>query len=434
MGSTIAVVLAGGKGDRMGILCHVRPKPALPFAGRFKVIDFSLSNCIYSGISDIAVLTDYQRDHMVDYLRQWHLTNAGAANFQVLEPGSGSYNGTADAVYKNLNHFDRSAVETVLILAADHVYKLDYRQMLAFHQEVKADITVGVIPVPIEQAHRFGTVTVDTNGEVLDFVEKSPMPQSNLASMGIYVFDRNVLAERLREDAGDLRSRHDFGYSILPKIVKQDRVFAYRFNGYWQDIGTIEAYYEVNMELTKEQPSFSLNGTSPILTQEQRLLPPYIGKQAIIKNSLISPGCVIRGCVENSILSPRVCVDEQAVVRNSVIMENTYIGYQSIVDRCVLDEGVNIGNYCYIGFSPGLTPSDLDVTVLGKGVTIPPHTAIGRGGKISPYVGPADFTTNVVLPGAVVSNGRQGDVFRYEERKYMRETEDARRKAHCHSG
>ncbi len=433
MSSTIAVVLAGGKGERMDILCHVRPKPTLPFAGRFKVVDFSLSNCIYSGINDIAVLTDYQRYHMADYLRRWHLMNASATNFHVLEPRNGSYGGTADAVYQNLAHFDKGMVEMVLVLAADHVYKLDYRQMLAFHQEVKADVTVGVIPVLMEQAHCFGTVTVDTNGKVLDFVEKSPMPQSNLASMGIYVFNRNILTERLREDAGDPRSRHDFGYSILPRMVKQDRVFAYRFNGYWQDIGTIEAYYSANIELTKEPPTFSLNGTSSVLMQEQRLSPPYIGKQAIIKNSLVSPGCVIRGCVENSILSPGICVDEQAVVKNSVIMENTYIGYHSIVDRCVLDEEVNIGNYCYIGLSPNPTPSDSDVTVLGKGVTIPPHTAIGRGCKISPHVGPADFTTNVVLPGAVVSNGRQGDVFRYEERKYMRETEDARGKAYCHS-
>jgi glucose-1-phosphate adenylyltransferase len=234
-------------------------------------------------------------------------------------------------------------------------------------------------------------------------LEKSLTPQSNLASMGIYVFNKGILTERLIEDAGDPLSQHDFGYSLLPNMVKQDRVFAYRFNGYWQDIGTIEAYYDANIELTKEQPSFSLNGTYPILTQEQRLSPPYIGKQASIKNSLISPGCVIRGCVENSILSPQVCVDEQAVVRDSVIMENTYIGYHSIVDHCVLDEEVNIGKYCCVGFGPNLTPSDPDVTVLGKGVNVPSYTTIGQGCKISPHIDLADFTTNVVSAGTVVS-------------------------------
>jgi glucose-1-phosphate adenylyltransferase len=400
---TLAVILAGGKGERMDILCRVRPKPALPFAGRFRVIDFSLSNCIYSGLSDIAVLTDYQRYHMADYLRQWHLVNARSTNFRILEPRNGSYKGTADAVYQNLNHLDKRMVDTVLILAADHVYKLDYRQMLAFHQAVKADATVGVIPVPIEQAHRFGTVTIDADGKISDFLEKSPMPRGNLASMGIYVFNRNVLAARIIEDARDPTSRHDFGYSILPRMVKQDRVFAYRFKGYWQDIGTIEAYYEANMELTKGQPRFGLNGTSPILTRQQHLSPSCIGKQASITNSLVSPGCVVRGRVENSVLSPQVWVDEQAIVRNSVIMGNTFIGRHSVVDCCVLDEEVKVGDYCYLGFGSSLVPGGQGITVLGKGVTVPPHTAIGRGCKISPHVEPPDFTTSLVSPGTVVS-------------------------------
>lgn len=403
MNKTLAVILAGGRGERMDILCQVRPKPILPFAGQFKVIDFSLSNCIYSGIIDITLLTDYQRSHMADYLKRWHLMNASSTNFRVLEPRSGSYQGTADAVYQNLNHFDKRGADKVLVLAGDHVYKLDYRQMLAFHQEVKADVTVGVIPVPIEQAHRFGIVTIDADGKILDFREKSPLPQSNLASMGIYVFNRNILAERLMEDAADPASQRDFGYSILPRMVKQDRVFAYRFNGYWQDIGTIGAYYEANMELTKKQPRFSLDGSSPILTRGQHLSPSCISEQASIKNSLVSPGCVIRGRVENSILSPRVWVDEQAVVRDSIIMENTYIGYHSIVDHGVLDEGVNIGKYCYVGFGPHLTPSDLDITVVGKGVSVPPHTAIGRGCKISPHVETSDFATGLVSSGTVVS-------------------------------
>lgn len=403
MNNIVAVILAGGKGKRMDILCQLRPKPALPFAGRFRVIDFSLSNCIYSQISNIAVLTDYQRSYMADYLNRWHLTNASSTNFRVLEPKTDSYGGTADAVYQNLSFLTKNKADAVLVLAGDHVYKLDYRKMLAFHQKVKADVTVGIIPVPIEQASRFGTVTIDANGRITEFLEKSPTPQSNLASMGIYVFNKDVLTERLVEDAANPISQHDFGYSLLPDMVKHDKVFAYRFDGYWQDIGTVETYVEANMELTKPQPHFSLNGTTPVLAGDQKLPAPCISKQASIRNSLISPGCVIRGRVENSVLSPRVWVDEQAIVRNSIIMENTYIGRYSVVERCVLDEEVNIGEYCYIGFSASSMPVDRDITVLGKGVIVPTHTAIGRNCKIMPDVRPSDFINNVIKPGAVMS-------------------------------
>ncbi len=403
MNNIAAVILAGGRGKRMDILCHVRPKPALPFAGRFRVIDFSLSNCIYSQINDIAVLIDYQRAHIADYVRQWHQFHARSTNFHIMEPSAGSYLGTADAVYQNLDYLKKRNIETVLVLAGDHVYKLDYCKMLDFHQEVNADVTVGVLQVPTQQTHRFGTVFLDDDGRITDFLEKSPASRSNLASMGIYVFNRRLLEERLIEDARNLVSQHDFGYSLLPDMVKRDRVFAYQFEGYWQDIGTIEAYYEANMELTKEQPCFSLNGTSPILTQELHLSPPCFGKQAGIVNSLVSPGCVVRGHIENSVLSPQVWVDEQAVVRNSVIMGNTYVGRHSVVDHCVLDEGVKVGDYCYIGFGSNLSSGDWDITILGKEVAVPPHTAIGRNSKILPHVGPSDFTTDVVMSGKVVS-------------------------------
>jgi len=401
--NTASVILAGGRGKRMDILCHIRPKPALPFAGRFRVIDFSLSNCIHSQISDIAVLTDYQRSSMADYIRQWYRFNANSANCRILEPKAGSYLGTADAVYQNLDCLNKRNVDKVLVLAGDHVYKLDYRKMLAFHQETDADVTVGVIPVSIEETHRFGTVTLDASGRITDFLEKSPVSRSNLASMGIYVFNRKVLAERLIEDASDQTSRHDFGYSLLPEMVKRDRVFAYQFEGYWQDIGTVEAYYEANMELTKEQPCFSLNSATPVMTQEQLLSPPCISKQSSIINSLVSPGCVVRGRVENSVLSPQVWVDEDAVVRNSVIMGNTFIGRHSVIDRCVLDEEVKIGEYCYLGFGSSLIPGDWDITVLGKGVNVPPHTAIGRNCKIMPHVEASDFVGNVVTSGAVLA-------------------------------
>jgi glucose-1-phosphate adenylyltransferase len=402
MNNVATVILAGGRGKRMDILCQERPKPILPFAGRFKVIDFSLSNCIHSQLGNIFVMTDYRRSSMAEYLSRWHQANASSQNFSVLEPGNGSYNGTADAVYQNLDYFDKRRVDTVLVLAGDHVYKLDYRRMLAFHREVAADVTVGVIPVPVDEAYRFGTITADASSRVSDFLEKSPVPQSNLASMGIYVFNRGVLNESLIEDAGNPMSLHDFGYSLLPEMVKQYRVFAYRFGGYWRDIGTVEAYYKASMELTEEQPCFSLNGISPILTLEPGLPPPHIGRQASIQHSLVSPGCVVRGKIENSILSPGVWVDEQAIVRNSVIMENTFIGRHSVIDRSVLDEGVSIGEQCNVGFGTGRAQGYRDITVVGKGVTVSPRITIERSCVVSPYIGLSGLAANHVIGSAAV--------------------------------
>ena len=406
---TLAMILAGGRGERMDILCHLRPKPALPFAGEFRVIDFSLSNCIHSGIDDIAALVDYQRSYMADYLRQWHLKNGATTNLGILEPANGSYDGTADAVYQNLGYVQQNQADMVLVLAGDHVYKLDYRDMLAFHERMKADVTVGVVPVPAGDAYRFGTVTVDGEGRIMGFWEKSRASLSTLASMGIYVFNKDSLIEGLAEDAADRSSRHDFGYSVLPQMVKRARVFAYQFAGYWQDIGTVDSYYETNMELLGGAPPFSLNGVSPVLTA--RPMPwkngpaSSIARDAVIYNSLISPGCAVRGRVENSILCPGVVIDKLAVVRNSIVMGGCHIGYHSVVDRCILDEGVNIGQMCYVGFGSSPIPGKYDVTLLGKGVTVPPHTAIGRNCRIMPYVGEADFTASAVPHDSVVSTG-----------------------------
>lgn len=243
------MILAGGQGKRMDLLCRLRPKPALPFAGKLHVIDFTLSNCVHSQIKRIGVLVDYQRNYMGDYLKEWAAANAGSAVISVLPPEMDSYAGTADAVYRKIAYIDSPPCDRVLVLAGDHVYRMDYRKMLSFHDEVEADATVGVMQVPIEEANRFGTVVIDKESKIQEFIEKSSRPLSTLASMGIYIFDKGVLIERLVEDSGIQNSLHDFGYSILPSMVKRDRVFAYKFKGYWQDIGTVEAYYRANMEL-----------------------------------------------------------------------------------------------------------------------------------------------------------------------------------------
>ncbi len=259
MVGVLGIILAGGRGRRMDILCYLRPKPALPFAGRLHVIDFVLTNCIRSQVKDIGILVDYQRSYMADYLGKWSAANATGCRISVFQPKAGSYAGTADAVYQNLACLQGQTGDKVLILAGDHVYKMDYRSLLAFHEKVQADVTVGVIRVPIEAARRFGTVAIDAGNRIKEFVEKSSSPLGSLASMGIYVFNKDVLIHRLVEDAALKDSPHDFGYAILPGMVKRDRVFAYEFNGYWQDIGTVESYYQANMELLSPQPQFSLS-------------------------------------------------------------------------------------------------------------------------------------------------------------------------------
>jgi glucose-1-phosphate adenylyltransferase len=393
MGKTVALILAGGRGKRMDILCQFRPKPGLPFAGKFQVIDFTLSNCVYSGINDLVILTDYHRSYMADYLKQWGLANPGKT-FHILEPKLGSYKGTADAVFQNLTYLNEMNTENVMILAGDHIYRMDYDKMLAFHEQTKAAVTIAVTEVPIEDAHRFGTVALGSNNEVSDFVEKSRNPRSNLASMGIYIFNKDVLAQRLGEDAIKPDSPHDFGYAILPYMLGRDKIVPYEFTGYWQDIGTPQAYYAANMDLICAQPRFNLDGTQPVLTRWLNLPPPSISQGATVVNSLVSPGCVVKGYVENSILSPGVRVDAQAEVWNSMLMPNTFIGYHSVVDKCIIDEGVNIGKMCYIGFGKSSLPGNYDITLLGKGVTVPSNTVIGRDSKVLPNENTPSFRDN----------------------------------------
>jgi glucose-1-phosphate adenylyltransferase len=395
----VALILAGGRGKRMDILCDLRPKPALPFAGNFRVIDFSMSNCIHSRMSDVGVLVDYKRESLADYLTRWHAVNGGTTRLHILPPLASPYDGTADAVYQNLGYLEKRGVDTVTVLSGDHVYKMDYRPMLLFHRTRCADVTLGVVAVPMAETHRFGTVTVDATGRVLEFREKSSMAQSNLASMGVYIFNLDRLAQRLREDASEPGSLHDFGYNILPRMVKTDRVFAYEFKGYWLDIGTVKAYYDANMELLAPRPRFSLNSGWPVLGENHAPPAAQTSQEGNIVNSLISPECTIRGRVENSVLSPGVFIAPQALVRNSIIMAGASIGYHSIVEGCILDEKVNIGDFCYVGFGAGLLPANAETTVLGQDVTVPDRTAIGRQCRVQSRLSPAAFDTQVVPSG-----------------------------------
>ncbi|MFC2036106.1 glucose-1-phosphate adenylyltransferase family protein [Chloroflexota bacterium] len=403
MQQAIAMILAGGNGKRMGFLCQDRAKPALHFAGTFRIIDFSLSNCMYSQIRDVAVLTSHQRINMAKYLNSWHLNNPGFRGFHILEPEAGFYKGTADAVYKNLDYLMRVNADEVLILAGDHIYSMDYRLMLAFHRQVKADVTIGIIQILPENVPRFGVVTIDPMGKVVDFTEKPRHPQSNMVSMGIYVFNKRVLYKRLIEDAARLDSPHDFGYAILPKMVQQDRVFAYEFRGYWRDIGTVTAFYRANMEILNKEVHSNFNKGWPVLTVEPDSSSSEDFNTGNVVNSIVSPDCVVKGRVENSVLSPGVIIDNEAVVRNSILMSNVYIGYHSVVDHCILDEQVNVGNFCYLGFGEKPISDERDTTILGKGAIVPHYTAIGHNCKVLPNVEPDDFTMSLVPSGNIVS-------------------------------
>ena len=398
MTKMLVLILAGGLGQRMGILCHSRPKPILPFACRFSVIDFTLSNCIHSGVSDIAVLVDHHRRHMSDYIGNWGLINGHAANLHILQPNTGSYKGTADAIYQNIDFLKTYSPETTLVLAGDHVYRMDYREMLSFHERVGADVTVGVVSVPIKQAHRFGIVTVDSQERITDFIEKPQRAKSNLASMGIYLFNTEFLIEHLAEDNLDRSSIHDFGHIIIPRIVKRHNAFAYKFRGYWQDIGTVEAYYDANMELIRRLPTLSLNGNWPILTNDYNVIPPKLINCNNVKNSLIGDGCLIEGEVENSILFPSVTVGKWATVRNSIVMSSTVIGRYTTIDHSILDENVNLGEFCYIGFGDRLIEKEKGITVLGKGVKIPAYSAVRHKCRISANIPAMGSLANADLP------------------------------------
>jgi glucose-1-phosphate adenylyltransferase len=253
-----AFILAGGRGKRMGALCDARPKPALPFGGKNRVIDFSLQNCVDSGIGNIIALVDYQRYYISGYLKQWRFANQLSETIHIREPKTGSYRGTAGAVYQNLDMLHEAEAEAVLILAADHVYRMEYCEMFDFHKRVEADVTIGVVPVPMERAHQFGIVATDNDERIIAFQEKPEKPASNLASMGIYIFNTDVLAKYLLKDALDAGSSHDFGYSVIPRVIKSERVFAYKFDGYWQDIGTPEAYHQAHMNLLSGGLNFNL--------------------------------------------------------------------------------------------------------------------------------------------------------------------------------
>jgi glucose-1-phosphate adenylyltransferase len=412
----VVMILAGGQGERLSILSRQRAKPAVPFGGKYRIIDFALSNCVNSGYYSIGVLTQYRPHSLNEHIgigRPWDLDRQ-TGGVRLLQPYLGRarsdwYRGTADAIYHNLFFIESRQYSDVLILSGDHIYAMDYRPMVRFHRERNADVTVAVQPVPWEQASRFGVMNTDDDARIVDFEEKPPDPQSNLASMGIYVFRKEVLIDALRDESAN-QSMVDFGKDVIPYLIARGNVFGYAFEGYWQDVGTIQSYWDANMDLLREPTPLNLYDPDwRIHTRSEERPPAKMMEGAEVRNSLVSHGCFIRGAVEHSILSPGVVVRDGAVVRDSVIMTDSYIGEGVILDRCIVDKEVVIGPHARLGVGDGETPNWLEpdrlstgITLVGRNARVPGGVTIGRNVLIAPNVDEDHFTSTTIASGESV--------------------------------
>ncbi|MCL2853264.1 MAG: glucose-1-phosphate adenylyltransferase [Defluviitaleaceae bacterium] len=388
----LAMLLAGGQGSRLGVLTATKAKPAVPFGGKYRIIDFALSNCVNSGIDTVGVLTQYQPLLLNQHIGigiPWDLDrrNGGVT---VLSPhvkgDSGEwYMGTANAIFHNIDYIDNVDPEYIVILSGDHIYKMDYSKMLAFHKDKKADATIAVLEVPLIEAPRFGIMNCDEEDRIYEFEEKPQEPKSNLASMGIYIFNWDILREMLIKDRG-VHPDSDFGKHIIPMMIAKSRpLYAYRFSGYWKDVGTIESYWSANMELVRAVPEFNLyEDFWQIYTDSFNQPPIYTGPNADTRTSLLSEGCEVYGTVINSVLGTDVYVGEGTIIKDSIIMSNTSIGQNCDIYRCVIDEHVKIGDGVKMGTGENVPNEDkphvydCGITAVGVYSEIPQNVNIGK--------------------------------------------------------
>ncbi len=411
--SVLTLILAGGEGERLSILSQVRAKPGVPFGGKYRIIDFTLSNVVNSGLTDVGILTQYAPRSLIDHIgvgRPWDLDRSHGG-VTLLQPFLGRgrnrdwYRGTADAVLQNLDFIADRDPELVLVLAGDHVYKMDYRPFVALHRAREADLTVAVRTVPMAEANRFGILELGDAGRVTRFVEKPARPTSNLVSMGVYAFSWPLLREVLSAE------RLDFGRDVLPAMVASGRVVhGYEYRGYWQDIGTVDAYWQASMDLLADNPPIDLYETGWLIyTKSEERAPARIGSQASVSRSMISHGCVVEGTVDHSILSPGVRVGPGAVVRDSIVMFDSEIGEGAVIDRAILDKECVVGAHARVGEGRVLRPNRSEperlfsgLTLVGKKARVPARTRIGRNCRIDPYVIESDFPRSRVASGDTV--------------------------------
>ena len=348
----VAMILAGGQGSRLGALTKNVAKPAVPFGGKYRIIDFPLSNCIHSGIDTVGVLTQYQPLELNTYIgngNPWDLDRSMGGAY-VLPPYQSAstgewYKGTANAIYQNIAFMDGFNPENVLILSGDHIYKMHYGKMLEAHLAEDAAVTIAVMPVDWEEAKRFGIMNTDENGVITEFEEKPANPKSNLASMGVYIFKYDVLKKYLTDDERDPESANDFGKNIIPKMLADgEKMIAYRFEGYWKDVGTIQSLWEANMDLIDDPPKFDLNDRKWVIySRNYALMPHYIGEEAKITNSTVTEGCEIDGTVDHSVIFSGVKIGKGAVVKDSVVMPGAVIGDGAVVEKAVIGVEAKIG-------------------------------------------------------------------------------------------
>ncbi|MBR5192125.1 MAG: glucose-1-phosphate adenylyltransferase [Clostridia bacterium] len=384
----VAMLLAGGQGSRLYALTSNIAKPAVSFGGKYRIIDFPLSNCVNSGIDTVGVLTQYQPLILNDYIgngQPWDLDRA-YGGVHILSPYQAKhsydwYKGTANAIYQNLHFMKQFDPDYVLVLSGDHIYKMNYSIMLNYHILNDADCTIAAIEVPIKEASRFGILNTNEDGSIYEFEEKPKKPKSNLASMGIYIFSAKKLFKYLEEDSKDPKSSNDFGKDVLPKMLfNGEKMMAYKFSGYWKDVGTIQSLYDANMDLLGDVPMFDVTDTSWKIQSRSPLAPPhFIAEEAKVANSIILSGCEIYGVVENSILGSNVVVEKGAVVKNSIIMSDVVVGAGSEIDYSILDENCVIGKNVVIGKDKSVAKG---ITVVGRDYVVEDGSIIEDGAML----------------------------------------------------
>lgn len=413
---TRAIILAGGEGSRLGVLTAKRTKPAVPFAGKYRIIDFTLSNCVNSGLMDVMILAQYRPHSLIEHIGSgvpWDLDRNFSGGVSILTPykargTSDWYMGTADAVQQNFLFIKRGAPDMIMILSGDHIYRMDYRPLIEYHCEQAADLTIAAIRVPLNEASRFGILGVDGENRVSSFVEKPSHPPSDLANMGVYLFNTSLLDRCLWEDHMHHESSHDFGKDILPRLVAEGRrVFAYPFEEYWMDVGTIESYWKAHMDLLVTPPPFDLNDRSWIVhTRTEERPPVRLAKGAVVIDSMITDGCVIArtATIENCVLGAGVRVEEGAIVRESVILTDVVIQAGAVVEHAVVDKRVKIGEGARVG--QRVHGSEPVITMLGKNSHVPAGMVVEPGAIIGPDVDENDYLSQTVRSGDYIQTKR----------------------------